>query len=130
VIALEHFHPIHSVYPQAVKQFWQSCGVTEARAVSTANASDSTSRGTLGARCDIEAHNLLALNLAYDVINGKKTAEQARTEFGEIVKAEMAGNKHDYLTKLMFQPMPSAGDADMALMKGKPGEAQTAVETK
>ena len=83
-------------------------------------------RGTIGARCDIEAHNLLALNLAYDVINGKKNAEEARKEFGEIVKAEMAGKKHDYLSKLTFQPMPKAGDADTALMKGKPGEAQPA----
>lgn len=72
-------------------------------------------RGTLGARCDVEAHNLLALNLAYDVITGKKNAEQARTAFGEIVKAEMAGEKHEYLTKLIFQPMPNAGDADKIL---------------
>ncbi len=83
-------------------------------------------RGTIGARCDTEAHNLLALNLAYDIINGKKNAEQARTEFGEIVKAEMSGKKHDYLSKLTFQPMPNAGDKDMALAPGQPGEAQPA----
>ncbi len=83
-------------------------------------------RGTIGARCDTEAHNLLALNIAYDIINGKKNAEQARTEFGEIVKAEMSGQKHDYLSKLTFQPTPNAGDKDMALAPGQPGEAQPA----
>ncbi len=85
-------------------------------------------RGTIGARCDTEAHNLLALNLAYDIINGKKNAEQARKEYGEIAKAEKSGTTHEYLSKLTFQPMPNAGDADMALKKGQPGEAHTAVE--
>ncbi len=70
---------------------------------------------------------MLALNLAYDIINGKKNVEQARKEYGEIAKAEMSGKKHDYLSKLTFQPMPNAGDKDMATMKGKPGEAQPPV---
>ncbi len=38
---------------------------------------------------------VLALNLAYDIINGKKNVEQARKEYGEIAKAEMSGKKHD-----------------------------------
>ncbi len=83
-------------------------------------------RGTIGARCDTEAHNLLALNIAYDIINGKKNAEQARKAFGEIAKAEKMGKQHEYLSKLTFQPMPNAGDKDMALAPGQPGEAQPA----
>ncbi len=40
----------------------------------------------------------------------------------------MSGKKHDYLSKLTFEPMPNAGDKDMAMMKGQPGEAQPAAE--
>lgn len=84
-------------------------------------------RGTIGARCDTEAHNLLALNLAYDVINGKKNAEQARKEYGEIAMSmKKTGTTPDYAAKLNFQPMPNSGDTDMALTKGQPGEAQPA----
>jgi len=72
-------------------------------------------RGTIGARCDIEAHNLLALNLAYDIITGKKNAEEARMAYGEMAMKAMKGEKGEYLTKLMLQPIPSAGDPDMAL---------------
>ncbi len=84
-------------------------------------------RGTIGARCDTEAHNLLALNLAYDILNGKKNVEEARKAYAEIAKAEMMGKQHDYLSKLTFQPMPNAGDAGVALMeKPQAGEAQPA----
>lgn len=83
-------------------------------------------RGTIGARCDTEPHNLLALNLAYDILNGKKDVEEARKAYGEIAKAGKMGEQHDYLSKLTFQPMPNAGDAGVALMKGQPGEAQPA----
>jgi len=74
-------------------------------------------RGTLSARCDTEEHNLLALNLAWDIINGKKNVEEARKAYGEIAMKDMKGEKGEYLTKLMFQPMPSAGDPDMTMKK-------------
>lgn len=38
----------------------------------------------------------------------------------------MSGKKHDYLSKLTFEPMPNAGDKDMAMRKGQTGEPQPA----
>ncbi len=32
----------------------------------------------MSARCDLEGHNILTLNLAHDIVTGKKTAEEAR----------------------------------------------------
>ncbi len=74
-------------------------------------------RGTISARCDSEAHNILALNLAYDIINGTKSVDEARKSYGEIAMKQMNGEKPDYTAKLNFQPMPNAGDTDKALMK-------------
>ncbi|HXH30258.1 MAG TPA: hypothetical protein VNJ01_05575, partial [Bacteriovoracaceae bacterium] len=38
--------------------------------------------GEMSARCDLEGHNILTLNLAKDIISGKKSVAQARKDFG------------------------------------------------
>ncbi len=84
-------------------------------------------RGTIGARCDTEAHNLLALNLAWDIINGKKDVEQARKAYGQIaMKAKKQGEMDSYMKDLQFQPMAKAGDSDVVTVGPKAGEAQPA----
>ncbi|MBC7826623.1 MAG: hypothetical protein H7122_02670 [Chitinophagaceae bacterium] len=69
-------------------------------------------QGTIAARCDKEENNLLALNLAYDVITGKKSVEEARDAYGKIVSDAMKGQKSDYMKKLMFTNDMSAADPD------------------
>ena len=69
--------------------------------------------GCLAAKCDTEAHNLLGLNLAHDVLSGAKSADQARDEFARITADEKAGKMHPYLERLSFQPQTvAAGDPD------------------
>lgn len=79
-------------------------------------------RGRLSARCDSEAHNILALNLAHDIITGKKNVEQARQAYGEAAKKEMSGQKPDLAMKLQFQPDPQPGDSDVATIGPKAGQ--------
>ena len=69
-------------------------------------------QGTMSARCDKEGNNMLALNLANDIITGKKTVEQARTAYGDIVKQKMNGGNPEYMQKLTFSPQPNAADPD------------------
>lgn len=69
-------------------------------------------QGTLSARCDVEANNFLALNLAHDIITGKKTTEQAREAFANIVKEKMNGGNPEYMQKLSFTPEENAADPD------------------
>jgi hypothetical protein len=77
-------------------------------------------RGTLSARCDSEPHNLLALNLAWDIINGKKTVDEARQAYGQIaMKAKKQGEMDSYMKDLQFQPMPKAGDSDVPIVGPK-----------
>ncbi len=69
-------------------------------------------QGFISARCDKEANNFLALNLANDIITGKKSVEQARTAYGDIVKEKMNGGDPEYMKKLTFSFQPNAADPD------------------
>ena len=69
--------------------------------------------GCLSARCDVEAHNTLALNLAHDVIMGKRTPAEARNHFAMVIMKEMKGQSDPYLEKLLFSADGDAGDKDM-----------------
>jgi hypothetical protein len=70
-------------------------------------------QGLLSARCDKEANNLLALNLSHDIITGKKTVEQARKAYGDIVKEKLNGGDPAYMKKLMFDTQKNAADPDI-----------------
>lgn len=74
-------------------------------------------QGTIAARCDKEENNFLALNLAHDVITGKKSVEEARKSYGEMVMQAKAGNKPEYMKKLMFSSNMSAPDSDVNTIK-------------
>ncbi len=64
-------------------------------------------KGTMAARCDKEAANFLALNLANDIIIGKLNVEEARNMYAETIMKMMQGEEHQYLTELAFD-MPQA----------------------
>lgn len=63
-------------------------------------------KGMIGARCDKEAANFLAVNLANDVATKKKTVAEARSYYGMTINAKMAGNmnseQRDYTSKFVF----------------------------
>ncbi len=74
-------------------------------------------RGTLSARCDKEPMNFLALNLAHDIVTGKKTVDEARQFYAQTAMAFMKGEKHPYTQKLQFDVPKKAGDPDKPAMK-------------
>ena len=83
-------------------------------------------RGLMSARCDLEGHNILTLNLANDIVTGKKSAAAARKEFGEIVADDMAGKMPPYTAELQFKPDPAAKDSDKPTLAGAPVRAMKA----
>lgn len=88
-------------------------------------------KGTLSARCDKEAANFLALNLADEIVKGKKSVEEARQAYAENIKQMLSGQKPQIMQKLQFDPPQQAGDTDVAVMQkpqGQQGEAQPAGE--
>ncbi|MBA4149050.1 MAG: hypothetical protein H0X66_13110 [Verrucomicrobia bacterium] len=64
--------------------------------------------GEISARCDKEEMNFLALNLAHDIIQGKRSASESRDFYAKTVMAFMKGDKHPYTQGLQFQPMRAA----------------------
>jgi hypothetical protein len=73
-------------------------------------------KGTVAARCDHERHNMLALNLAHDIIEGKRDVESARRFFADTIAKQMAGRSSPYTEKLLFSPSASAADPDRNLI--------------
>ncbi len=71
-------------------------------------------KGELAARCDKEEMNLLALNLANDVVTGKRSVDEARNEFAKTAMKFMQGESSPYTSGLQFtRPVSDeAGDSD------------------
>ncbi|MDQ3698067.1 MAG: hypothetical protein M3373_08600 [Gemmatimonadota bacterium] len=68
-------------------------------------------KGVMSARCDKEAMNFLALNLANDIATGKTTAEDARKEYAKQAMAFMNKQPAPYTEGLKFT-VPRGGTAD------------------
>lgn len=72
-------------------------------------------RGEMTAECDLEAHNLIALNLGHDVAMGRKTVAQARADYVRLAMAHKNGDRSDpYTQRLVFAPEPNAAWPDRA----------------
>ncbi len=69
-------------------------------------------KGELSARCDQEPMNFLALNLAHDVIIGRRSAEDARREYAEQATAFMLKREAPYTERLLFD-VARGGTADL-----------------
>ena len=82
--------------------------------------------GEMSARCDLEGHNILTLNLARDIVHGKKTVQEARKAFGQNVVDDVLGKKPAYVEKLQFEPDPKAAFADVPTIPGSPKRAADA----
>jgi hypothetical protein len=70
--------------------------------------------GELSAKCDKEGANFLAINLAHDIITGKKTVAQAREFYATTIKEFALNNKMSpYMQALQFTPSNDMkGDKD------------------
>jgi len=70
-------------------------------------------KGEISARCDKEGANFLALNLANEIVTGKRSVNDARTEYARQIKAMMAKQPAPLTERLMFSPMKgNSGDPD------------------
>lgn len=79
--------------------------------------------GEMSARCDLEGHNILTLNLAHDIVTGKKDADAARKAFGQIVQEDIMGKQPPYVMALQFAPPQTGADPGTAVIAGAPKRA-------
>ncbi len=81
--------------------------------------------GELSARCDKEAANFLAINLADEVVSGKRSVKEARAEYAQQMMAMMGGQSAPLTEKLMVvSPTSETADPD------KPAEAMKKSKSK
>lgn len=74
-------------------------------------------RGEVSSRCDMEAANILALNLMNDIVTGKLNAEKAREVTCEVMSAYMVGRYAPYAEKLQFDvPQGKTFDTDKVMI--------------
>ncbi len=64
-------------------------------------------RGTLASHCDSEESNTLALNLANEIVTGKRDVASAQDFLKSTLTKSMAGKSSPYTDKLMFSPSSS-----------------------
>ncbi|MGQ0752110.1 MAG: hypothetical protein ACT4PS_16380 [Betaproteobacteria bacterium] len=69
-------------------------------------------RGEMSARCDMEPANILALNLAHEIVTGKRSVEDARAFYPKAVMAHLQKEPSPYTQKLAFTPPTKAGFSD------------------
>ncbi len=74
-------------------------------------------KGEISARCDKEEMNLLAINLANDVVKGNKTVDQARQFYADTAVAAMNGEKLAYTTALQFSRPVQTADLDLSIIQ-------------
>ncbi len=76
-------------------------------------------KGEISARCDMEAMNFLALNLAHDIVSGERTVDEAREFYAQTANAFMMNRPAPYAEKLQFQvPQGDTADLDQTMMAG------------
>ena len=71
-------------------------------------------RGELSAHCDSEKQNLIALNIANDIVKGDRNVEQALAYHAQIIVGLRDGEPETYPQKLRFKPSAAADAADEA----------------
>lgn len=81
--------------------------------------------GRVAARCDKQAANYLALNLAYDIINDEKSVEEARQAYADAIRQMQSGSTPELMRSLTFEPVSAeqAAKPDEALIAGSEEES-------
>jgi hypothetical protein len=73
-------------------------------------------KGEMSARCDKEEMNMLALNLANDIVQGKRSVADARAFYATTAMAFKKGEKPPYTQRLQFDPEAMSEDMDMPVL--------------
>ena len=69
-------------------------------------------KGEISARCDMEEINILALNLAHDIVRGQRTVDDARQFYAHTATPFMMNRPAPYVEGLLFQ-QPTGETADI-----------------
>ena len=85
-------------------------------------------KGTLASRGDSEKTNILALNLANEIVTGKRDAASAKDFMQKTQSEAMAGKSSPYTDKLMFTPSSSNQGGSSAPSQAAPSGSQPSTQ--
>jgi hypothetical protein len=122
--AVEHDFPAkHTDVLEQVVPYRVPLNFFEALATFNGSVVANRTRGELTARCDREETNILALNLAHDIIRGQKTVAQARDALGTGMREIAAGRMPDDARELRLgPPQGDMRDPDTPTVAPAPGQ--------
>ena len=69
-------------------------------------------RGEISARCGGTSMNFVAINLAHDIVTGKRSVKEARAEYTRLYQAYRSGEKPPYTQAFQFK-LPSDDTKDL-----------------
>lgn len=73
-------------------------------------------KGEMAARCGGTSMNFVAINLAHDIVERRRTVAEARAEYQRLYDAFQAGEKPEYTQRFQFEvAKQGTGDPDHAL---------------
>ncbi len=76
-------------------------------------------KGEVSARCDMKEMNYLALNLMHEIVNGKRSVEEARKFYAETAAGFSLGRRSPYTQGLLFRgPDRETADVDETMIAG------------
>lgn len=76
-------------------------------------------KGEVSARCDMEAANILAINLMHEIVTGKRTVEEARQFYSETSAAYVLNRPAPYAEAFQFPlPQEDTKDTDKTIIVG------------
>jgi hypothetical protein len=83
-------------------------------------------KGEMSARCGGTAMNFVAINLAHDIVTGKRSVSEARAEYTRLYQAYKAGKHEPYTQAFQFElPHTDTRDLDVSTI-GPDAEAHAA----
>ncbi|MGQ0546899.1 MAG: hypothetical protein ACT4P3_16460 [Betaproteobacteria bacterium] len=69
-------------------------------------------KGELSARCGGTSMNFVAINLAHDIVAGRRSVEEARAEYTKLYLAYKRGEHPHYTQGFQFE-LPKGGTGDL-----------------
>lgn len=115
VYSVEHAHEFPAHHTDVMQQWvdYQAPTLTyDDLAVYDGSVVLERTAGEISARCDKEGANFLALNLADEIIQGRRSVASARQKYGEQIMAMKAKQPAPYTERITFSTMMNTGDPD------------------
>lgn len=111
---IAHYWPsVHEDYLEQTISFKVDPALYDDIATFDGSVTAERTSGDLTARCDYEAANFLAINLARDIAVGEITAIEARDIYIEAAMLYRDGQAHPYMQGIMFEiPTEYQGEPD------------------